>query len=86
MLASGDRLGKGFLWGRLAARIRGERLDMTAHTSESLQAAPERPGTYEIVVHHEGFQDWHTRGVRVTADECHVRTIRVVASMDSFTR
>lgn len=57
---------------------------LTAHTNSSLQAALERPGIYEIVVHHEGFQDWRKTGVGVSADECHVRTVRVVALMDSL--
>lgn len=59
---------------------------LTAHSNDSLQAAFERPGTYEVFVHHDGFRDWHTSGVRVKADECHVRTVRVVASLDSLTR
>ena len=40
----------------------------------SRQAAHERAGIYSVEVHHEGYRPWTAEGVRVTRDECHVRT------------
>jgi hypothetical protein len=46
-----------------------------------LGAAGERPGTYDLTVRAPGYRDWTRNGVRVTADECHVRGIAVTARL-----
>jgi hypothetical protein len=46
-----------------------------------LQAAGERPGIYDVTVRKAGYRDWTQTGVRVTADECHVRPTRLTAQM-----
>jgi hypothetical protein len=48
----------------------------------SLAGASERAGTYSIHVEAEGYRAWDTAGVRVTQDECHVRTARFTAEMN----
>ena len=40
----------------------------------------ERPGTYDVQVARRGYAPWSRNGVRVTRDECHVRTV-VLAAM-----
>jgi hypothetical protein len=46
-----------------------------------LGAAGERPGTYDLTVRAPGYRDWTRNGVKVTADECHVRGIAVTARL-----
>jgi hypothetical protein len=46
-----------------------------------LSAAPERPGTYDLTVRAAGYRDWTRTGVRVTADECHVRRVELTARL-----
>lgn len=46
-----------------------------------LASAPERPGTYTVTVRKAGFLDWVRTGVRVTADECHVRPVDLTARL-----
>jgi hypothetical protein len=41
--------------------------------------AHERAGTYEVTVERDGFRPWRRAGVRVTRDECHVRTVALIA-------
>jgi hypothetical protein len=45
------------------------------------RAAYERAGTYTVTVEKPGYQSWQVDGVRVTRDECHVRTQRLVATL-----
>jgi hypothetical protein len=40
-----------------------------------LYGADEREGTYVVSVTKDGYQPWIRAGVRVTAGECHVRTV-----------
>ena len=47
----------------------------------SLSGAWERPGTYDVRVDREGYAPWRTAQVAVAADECHVRTVTLTASM-----
>jgi hypothetical protein len=44
-------------------------------------AAGERAGNYDITIDAEGYQVWTRENVRVTADKCHVRTVRVTAEL-----
>lgn len=46
-----------------------------------LLSAPERPGFYNIEVSSPGYQDWRRQGIRVTADECHVRRVNILARL-----
>jgi len=46
-----------------------------------LSAAGERPGTYDLTVRATGYRDWTRAGVKVTADECHVRGVEVTARL-----
>jgi hypothetical protein len=43
--------------------------------------ATERPGVYTVTVEREGYRPWSRTGIRVDADECHVRTVSVVARL-----
>jgi hypothetical protein len=44
-------------------------------------AAGERAGNYDITVDAEGYEAWTRGNVRVTADECHVKTVRITAEL-----
>jgi hypothetical protein len=46
-----------------------------------LSAVYERPGTYDVFLERPGYQAVTRGGVRVTADECHVHTVRLDLSM-----
>ena len=48
----------------------------------SRRAADERVGTYAVEVQHVGYRLWTATGVRVTRDECHVRTQRLRAALE----
>jgi predicted lipoprotein with Yx(FWY)xxD motif len=48
----------------------------------ALQSA-EREGTYNVRVRRPGYQLWERRGVRVTADRCHVRTVELEARLQA---
>lgn len=41
----------------------------------------ERAGTYDVTVQKTGYQTWTKTGVHVTADECHVQTVALVARL-----
>jgi hypothetical protein len=41
--------------------------------------ATERTGTYTVRVEQPGYRPWERSGVRVGADECHVRTVELTA-------
>lgn len=41
----------------------------------------ERAGTYTVTVVDSSYQTWQQSGVRVTADECHVRTVSLLARL-----
>lgn len=43
--------------------------------------AYERAGTYVVRVERAGYQPWEQARVRVTADECHVRTVALTAAL-----
>jgi hypothetical protein len=43
--------------------------------------AYERPGTYEVLVLNPAYDTWRQAGVRVTADQCHVQTVSIVARL-----
>jgi hypothetical protein len=49
----------------------------------TLVGADEREGIYSVHVEAEGYEAWDTSGVRVTGDDCHVRTARFTAAMSS---
>lgn len=42
-------------------------------------SAGERAGTYSVTVRRAGYRTWTRTGVAVTADECHVRPMSVIA-------
>jgi len=46
-----------------------------------LSAAPERAGTYDVTVRSPGYHEWTRTGVRVTAEECHVRPVALNARL-----
>jgi hypothetical protein len=50
-------------------------------TLVSLQAALGRPGTYSIDVQRAGYLPWTASGVKVTSDECGVRTVILHADL-----
>ena len=41
--------------------------------------AYEREGIYTVLVARDGYRPWSRAGIRVTADECHVQTVRLEA-------
>ena len=41
----------------------------------------ERAGTYDVTVSHPAYQTWRLSAVVVTADQCHVRTVSVLARL-----
>lgn len=43
--------------------------------------AYEREGTYRVTVQASGYAPWVRENVRVTSDECHVRTVELVARL-----
>ena len=43
--------------------------------------AHEREGIYRVTVQASGYAPWIRENVRVTADECHVRTVELVARL-----
>jgi hypothetical protein len=43
--------------------------------------AYERAGTYTVSVEQQGYRLWSRTGIRVTTDECHVRTVSVAARL-----
>ncbi len=43
--------------------------------------ARERAGTYTVTVEQQGYRLWSRPGVRVTRDECHVRTVSITARL-----
>ncbi len=53
-------------------------------TLYSFRAADERPGIYEVVVQRSGFKAWHKTHVAVSTGRCHVKTVRIVADLDSL--
>jgi hypothetical protein len=48
-----------------------------------LSTAGERAGLYSVTVRSPGYRDWTRTGVRVTADECHVRSVSLTARLQS---
>jgi hypothetical protein len=52
-----------------------------AAETQRLAAAYERAGTYTVTVRKAGFVDWVRTGVVVTADECHVQTVSLIARL-----
>lgn len=43
--------------------------------------APERAGTYTVTVQQQGYLLWSVSGIRVSRDECHVRTATLRARL-----
>ncbi|MFN9204795.1 MAG: carboxypeptidase-like regulatory domain-containing protein [Gemmatimonas sp.] len=54
-----------------------------ADTTRSLPAslAYESPGTYTVVLEVPGYLRWERTGIRVRADQCHVKTVQVTADL-----
>ena len=44
-----------------------------------LSTAGERAGLYSVTVRSPGYRDWTRTGIRVTADECHVKPVSLTA-------
>jgi hypothetical protein len=66
----------------VAAARSGEYADTVAAVKTTFGLAYEQPGTYHVWVDGDGWARWDTSRVRVTEDECHVRTVKLVARMD----
>ena len=47
----------------------------------TLGGADERAGTYAVHLEGAGYEAWDTAGVRVTRDDCHVRTATFTARL-----
>lgn len=50
--------------------------------ARGVSLAHERAGRYEVAVRKAGYAEWGRNGVRVTRDECHVRTVRLEARLE----
>jgi hypothetical protein len=48
----------------------------------TLTGADERAGIYVVQIEADGYLPWDTTGVRVTEDDCHVRTVRFTADLE----
>jgi hypothetical protein len=46
-----------------------------------LSTAGERTGVYAVTVRSPGYRDWTRTGIRVTADECHVKPVILTARL-----
>lgn len=46
----------------------------------------ERAGVYSVTVRRAGYARWVREGVKVTADECHVRTVLLTARLIPLTQ
>ncbi len=46
-----------------------------------LSTAGERPGVYSALVRSPGYHDWMRSGIEVTADQCHVRPVNIIAGL-----
>jgi hypothetical protein len=44
----------------------------------------ERAGTYDVSVHAIGYREWTDAGIRVTRDQCHVRTKQLEAALQGI--
>lgn len=44
--------------------------------------AYERAGRYDITISKPGYQTWQRTNIRVSEDECHVRTVRLDALLE----
>ncbi len=52
-------------------------------TLVSLGAAPNRPGTYDVMVEHPGYISWHDAAVEVPANACGVgQPVQLVARLE----
>lgn len=47
-----------------------------------LYGATERSGRYDIAISKPGYQTWRRENIRVTEDECHVRTVELEALLE----
>ncbi|MEM1042010.1 MAG: carboxypeptidase-like regulatory domain-containing protein [Bacteroidota bacterium] len=47
-----------------------------------LLGAWERAGRYDVTISKAGYQTWRRENVRVTEDECHVRTVELEALLE----
>ena len=76
---SGEFVGPG---ARVTA-VDGSFIETVVTTSEATgyALAHERAGNYTITAEQEGYQLWRRDGVRVTRDECHVRTVYLTARL-----
>lgn len=51
---------------------------------KTLYLVSERKGTYNITVTRDGYALWQKSGVKVTGDECHVRTQEITARLKAL--
>src|SRR5207248_3026156 len=64
--------------GAIAVVREGAFLDTLRGVDSLVSGVFERAGIYQLQVSHSGYQPWSRNGVRVSAGECHVETVRVV--------
>lgn len=48
----------------------------------TFHGARERAGRYVVRIEADGYAPWDTAGIRVTEDDCHVRTVRFTAELE----
>ena len=49
-----------------------------------VSSAFERPGIYELTVRRAGYADWVRTNVHVSANSCHVETVRLEARLEAL--
>ena len=54
---------------------------MESHGDHFLHGGGERPGTYDVEVHAEGYSSWRVEGVVAGHDGCHVENIELLARL-----
>lgn len=62
-------------------RADGETETLRANRNGVFSGAFEQPGRYDVTVEAEGYETWQQENVVVTADECHVKTVRLDARL-----
>ena len=74
-----DSVTSGRIGGRVIATARDGIYADTALGPGPVGLAYDRAGRYDVAVEATGYLPWAQEGVRVTRDECHVRTVSLLA-------
>ena len=67
--------------GLIGTLVDGSYSESMTVVGNGLKGAAERAGNYTLMVRATGFVTWVREGIRVTEDECHVRTVELTVEM-----